>query len=375
MKEGLFITCDVCSDKFPYPKSNPEHRHPELELGGVPINFWGEIFGLKIDEFIVDQNEIGIRKFHKLLPLDRTEIFSQNEGSTPLIKLESLSSSINVFLKDESENPTGSFKDRGMPLLVGECCVLDKKRIAIPSTGNAAASLVSYAKLAGIEPIIFLPKNVDKSKIKEIGEEATLIFDVDLIQSYEHFFDFCRKDEETHNAFPATNPIYIQGLKTAAYEIYMQMNNKSPDWIILPCGSGGNILGYYQGFKDLFNMGLISSFPKFVSVQIRGADPIAYGIENDISEELPVISNPVYSKAEAIASDTCFNYFKIKNMLKETNGFPISVSDSEINDVKEYNRLEFSSRCVFPALSLIKNEIKAGEAVLLVGTAKARSEY
>ena len=372
--EILSLQCDVCSQLFNYPLSQIEHRHPDLEIGGVPINFWQAVYKLNSVNLTKDTNAKGILKFRRMLPFEGIEIVSQNEGNTPLRKIESLSTNAQILLKDESKNPTGSFKDRGMPLLFAEAKLLNKKRAAIPSTGNAGISFVSYSQLAGIEPVVFLPKNTSQAKIDMMRQNASLVFDKDLIQSYEHFFEFCRKDEDTYNGFPATNIAYIQGLKTAAYEVYMQLNGNVPDWLVLPCGSGGNILGYFQGFQDLQKMGLINRLPRFVSVQIAGADPITYGLQNQIKDRIPILPDVVSWRAEAIASDTCFNYLKIVDILQTTNGLATSVSDEEIDRVGDFNGLEFSSRSVFPALTTIQSQLKQGETVILVGTAKNRKE-
>lgn len=373
--EKLSLKCDICGQLFSYPLTHPEHRHPDLEIGGVPVNFWRAVYLLNITNFTADMNARGILKFRRMLPFEGVEIVSQDEGNTPLKKLDVLSTdNTDILLKDESVNPTGSFKDRGMPLLIAEAKLLGKKKAAIPSTGNAGISFVSYAELAGIEPIVFLPQNTPQAKIDMMQQKATLVFDQDLVESYKHFFDFCRKDENIYNGFPATNMAYIQGLKTAAYEVYVQLNANIPDWLILPCGSGGNIVGYFQGFQDLQMMGLIDRLPRFVSVQIVGADPITYGFQRQIMDRIPVLNNPTFSRAEAIASDTCFNYLKIQDILRITNGLATSVTDEDIDQVNGFQELEFSSRSVFPALTAIQSEIKQSETVVLVGTAKNRKE-
>jgi len=370
----LTLNCNVCSQSFNYPLTQPEHRHQDLEIGGVPINFWQAVYQLSVADLIVDNGVEGILRFRHMLPLEGAEIVSQGEGNTPLRKLDILSTGADILLKDESLNPTGSFKDRGMPFLIAEAKLLNKKKAAIPSTGNAGISFVTYANLANIEPVVFLPQDTPQAKIDMMKNNATLVFDRDLIQSYEHFFSFCRQAPDTYNGFPATNTAYIQGLKTAAYEIYMQLNCHSPDWVIIPCGSGGNIVSYFQGFQDLQRMGLIDKQPRFVPVQIEGADPITYGFEHQIRDRVPVLSNPVFSRAEAIASDTCFNYFKIQDILRATNGLAISVTDEQIDQDRSFDGLEFSSRSIFPALAKIQNLIKQGETVVLIGTAKNRKE-
>lgn len=367
--ENISLKCDYCQQEFKYPYTQNEHRHQEYEIGGVPINLFTLRYDLA-DFGIVDIQNLKDIEYRKMLPYDN-KVVTQNEGNTPLVRASLPNIRGKIFIKDESANPTGSFKDRGMSQMVTEIKLLGKKKAAIPSTGNAGISFISYSRIANVEPIVFLPKTTPKEKIKSMNGDSTLIFDDDLIQSFEHFFEFCRHNPDVYNGFPATNSTYLQGLKTSAYEIYAQLG-QSPDWVLLPCGSGGNIVGCYQGFNDLLRLKLISHFPKFVSVQIQGADPITYGYRNHITNQLPILENPIHSKAEAIASDTCFNYFRIQDVLKITSGTAVSITDSEIENTKGFENFEFSSRSVIPALNHINNSIRPEETVVLIATARNR---
>jgi len=147
------------------------------------------------------------------------------------------------------------------------------------------------------------------------------------------------------------------------------LNNKLPDWIVIPCGSGGNIVSQYQACLDLLDLGVISKLPKFVSVQIEGADPITVGYNTQQMDKVLILDNMAESKAEGIASDTCFNYFKIINILRKTNGLALSVSDSEIDAIKSYKHLEYTSLSVFAALNKLKSMVSKNETVVLIGTA------
>ncbi|MDD2482753.1 MAG: pyridoxal-phosphate dependent enzyme [Candidatus Shapirobacteria bacterium] len=366
--ENISLKCDFCQQQFGYPYTQNEHRHPEYEIGGVPINLLTMRYDLT-DIGPIVQGNYDI-EYRKMLPY-RDKIISQNEGHTPLLKINLPDSTGNFFIKDESTNPTGSFKDRGISQLVTEIKSLGKKKGAIPSTGNAGISFVSYSNIADIEPIVFLPETTSSEKLKLVKDNATLVFDKDLIKSFEHFFEFCRENPDIYNGFPSTNNTYLQGLKTTAYEIYSQLG-QVPDWVFLPCGSGGNIVGCYQGFLDLLKIGLTDHLPRFVSVQCEGADPITYGHKNKILNHVPILENPTQSKAEAIASDTCFNYFRIQNILQLTHGTAVSVSDKEIENIQGFDNFEFSSRSVIPAVTKINHLIKSDDIVTLIGTAKNR---
>jgi len=370
------IFCDICKRNFSYPEALQAHRHLDLEIGGVPINFWTPVYHLpKQNNLVTDKDQKGVLKYRDYLPVDNLTAYSKNEGGTPLRQLDNLSKKhkIKLYLKDESANPTGSFKDRGMPLLLASAKTANKKRVAIPSTGNAAVSLAFYARAFGLEAIVFIPETTAYFKKKAIIDaKATIVKDKNLIESYEHFFSFCRKNSDVYNGFPANNIPYLQGLKTMAYEIFLQLGNKVPDWLIVPCGSGGNLVGQYQGFRDLIKMGLADKIPHLVSVQIKGADPITVGFQKKQIDKIEILKSPCDSKAEAIASDTCFNYFKIIKTLMETGGRAISVKDEDIDHVTDFGWLEYSSLSIFPALEKLSKEIKKESIVVIIGTALKR---
>jgi len=360
------LSCDICGYEEKY-SINPVHEHPELELGGVPLNIWTPKYNLKkIKNILINNSQKGIMKFNNLIPINLNKNIVSNEGNTPLIKIDG------AYLKDESNNPTGSFKDRGIASLVSEAIYYGIKTIAIPSTGNAAISLGYYGTRAGIETIVFIPSNTSFEKIEKIKNNSEIIMDSNIIESYEHFFRFCKKNKEIYNGFPANNIAYLQGLKTISYELFIQLNDNVPDSIIIPVGSGGNLVGIYYGFKDLVSIGLAKKMPRLISVQLNDADPITQGFIKNQTDKLLILNSIPQTKAEAIASDTCFNYFKILNIFLETGGEAISVSEKEIENSFEYN-LEYSSRAIFPALKkLSKNNVDFGN-VVLIGTASKKS--
>lgn len=356
------LYCDFCGFNGKDPR---KHEHRELEVGGVPMNIWTPVYSLPSS--LEPKNHLaGLRKFEDYIPFDLDTRVVEDEGETPLLHWGG-----HIFLKDESYNPTNSFKDRGMAVLVSNTLRSGKKKVAIPSTGNAAISLGHYACRAGLESIVFIPKNTPQSKVNEIEKNSSIVFSEDLIKSFEKFFHFCKTDNSIYNGFPTNNLPYLQGLKTLAYEIFLQMG--VPDWIVLPVGSGGNVVAQYWGFNDLVRMGLTDKIPQFVTVQIEGADPITVGNRRKQFDKVVIIDEPTESKAEAIASDTCFNYFKILKILEESRGLAVSVTDFELEEIEHLvSHLEYSSLSVFSALKKISVFIKPDANVVLVGTAGKR---
>lgn len=354
------VKCDYCNASWQY-DSELHHRHTELEIGGVPQNTFTVT---STPTKLALTNETGIRAFQSVIPFAIK--VSLGEGNTPLTLLEDLCGpSQQIYLKDESRNPTKSFKDRGIAVMVSDALRAGKERIAIPSTGNAAISLAKYASSSGIIPEIFVPEATPTEKIMML-EDAEIKFCRDLIACYEECLEYCFSEREVYNGFPAVNIPYLQGVKTISYEIFLEMDGV-PDTVLIPCGSGGNIVGIYQGFKELQDLNLTSRIPTIVSIQVKGADPITVGHKRSI-EDTVILESIVDSKAEAIASDTCFNYKKIMRILSKTNGKAVSVTDAEIENNMYSKELEYSSNSVFAALRKVN---KPGTTVL-IGTAGKR---
>ncbi|KUK84272.1 MAG: Pyridoxal-5'-phosphate-dependent enzyme, beta subunit [Microgenomates bacterium 39_6] len=352
------LVCDICGKKYKYPEGLTDHSHPEFDIGGVPVNIWTLEYDLKFKGDLSDLAPFGYGSKQ------------YDVGNTPLNRTYFMGArSFNVYIKDESVNPTGSFKDRGFPFLLYDAKKSLKLKVAIPSTGNAAISLVYFSRFYQIEPIVFIPETTEKSKKRLLKEKAEVIEDKDLVRSYEHFINYCRRNPSIYNGLPVSNLSYLQGIKSISFEIFKQLG-RAPDWVIIPCGSGANIVGQYEGFRNLFEIGLIKKIPRLVPVQILGADPITVGFTKKNFSKVMVLKNPTFSRAKAIASDTCFNYFKIMKILRATNSLPVSVTDLEIEKyAKIYPGYEFSSLSVFAALEKIKTKIDKNETVVLVVTA------
>lgn len=359
------LYCDVCKKSFPFSKTIiTNHLHSNLDIDGIPINFWTPFY-----DYSDSEKEILTKKWS-------SKDLTFGDGNTNLYKDNYLSNKYKseIFIKDETTNSTGSFKDRGFPLLLADAINEDKNKIAIPSTGNAAISLCFYARKNNLTPLIFAPKNISQKKKEIITKYADVIFDNDIIESWNHFFSYCKNHQEIYNGFTVTNIPYQQGLKNIMLEIFLQLGNKIPDWIIIPCGSGGNFVSQYQACLDLKQMKFSKKLPKFVSVQIKGADPLTVGFNKKQYKEIVILKNIKKSKAEGIIADTCFNYFKIMDILKKTKGKAISVTDKEIDLLKnkENEKIEYTSLSVFAALEKLKPFIKKGEKVVLILTAKRK---
>lgn len=358
------IKCDICDSVFSYPYNISQHKHPEYELGGVPANVW-----TLICEGEINETKKGSNLFRYFNCDFISSQISLGEGNTSLIEVEQ-----NLYIKDESTNPTGSFKDRGMPFLMNEALYSGKKKIAICSTGNAAISLIQYAKAYGVKPIVFVPKDLPKKK-REMLDADEIHYSENIITCFEDFFAFCEENEDVFNGFLSTDPAYIMGLASLSYEIYDQLNETVPDYIFLPCASGGNIVAQFSGWKRMLDKGEIKRMPRFVFVQIEGGNPVQQGFEHKQRDKLYVIEEPADSKT-ILSSDTCFNYFKIYEMLEDKHAIACSIQDSDIDklDMELKMKYDYTSLSVIAAFEKMKNELKENEKAVLIMTAKNRGE-
>jgi len=224
-----------------------------------------------------------INQYRKYLPItDKTPVVTLNEGNTPLIHARHLSkllaNGIEVYLKYEGLNPTGSFKDRGMTVAVSKALEEGSKAVMCASTGNTSASAAAYAARAGIKCIVIIP-----SGAIALGKLAqALIHGAKVIAIDGNFDDALTLVKEITEKYPITlvnsiNPYRIEGQKTGAFEICDALDGAAPDYHVIPVGNAGNITAYWKGYKEYNKAGKIKSLPKMVGFQAEGAAPIVKG--------------------------------------------------------------------------------------------------
>ncbi len=267
-----------------------------------------------------------IARYRKYLPITKkTPIVSLNEGDTPLIYACHLSSllakDIEVYLKYEGLNPTGSFKDRGMTVAVSKAVEEGSKAVMCASTGNTSASAAAYAARAGIKCIVLIP-----SGMIALGKLAqALIHGAKVIAIEGNFDDALTLVKEITDKYPITlvnsiNPYRIEGQKTGAFEICDALEGNAPDYHVIPVGNAGNITAYWKGYKEYNKEGKIKNLPKMVGFQAEGAAPIVRGHVVKKPETIATaikIGNPASWKQAVAARD-------------ESGGEIDMVSDEEI---------------------------------------------
>ena len=275
----------------------------------------------------------GVWRYRELLPVLRgSKPVTMGEGATPLVRLDRLAERLGVrraFVKHEGQNPTGSFKDRGMTVAVTLARAVGARAVVVASTGNTAASVSAYAARAGLRSIVVVPQG--KTALGKLGQ--SILYGADVVEIQGSFDDalaaVMKAVEEDHRLYPLNsfNPWRLEGQKTLAYEVAEWLGD-APDWLVVPVGNAGNISAIWKGFKELYRYGLISKLPRMAGIQAAGAAPLAAAWEKGLQQ--PLFVDKPETVATAIRIGRPVNWPKAMAAVKESNGLFISVSDDEI---------------------------------------------
>lgn len=274
--------------------------------------------------------------FLPLLPINSLESLPNlRVGNTPLYKVRSQNpenKASDLFIKDDSQNPTFSFKDRASAVVSAWARENGINTIAAASTGNAGSSLAGICAAQGQKAIIFVPASAPIAKLTQIVMYGATIVPVE--GTYDDAFDLCVAATEAYgfyNRNTAFNPLTIEGKKTVSLELYSQLGYEAPGRVYVPVGDGVIISGVFKGFEDLLKLGIIDQMPEIVAVQAEGSSNLMKNME---SEEFMLFGSSTV--ADSISVDIPRNFRMAKAYLKKYNGAWVSVTDAEI--------LEASSR-------------------------------
>ncbi|MEP7270912.1 MAG: threonine synthase [Acidobacteriota bacterium] len=273
-------------------------------------------------------------RYREVLPVkDEANVLTLGEGWTPLTRAARLADRLgldHLYFKDESLNPTGSFKARGLCLAVSMALELGVRKLAIPSAGNAAGALAAYAALAGLEAHIFMPRDTplaNRIECEVTGAHVTLLdglitdcgAEVAKRKDAEGWFDVSTLKE----------PYRIEGKKTMGYELAEQMGWRLPDAILYPTGGGTGLIGMWKAFDEMQEMGWIDSRrPRMYSIQATGCAPIVRAFEQGLSEA------PEFENAQTVASGLrvprAIGDFIMLDILRKSGGSALAVDDQEM---------------------------------------------
>jgi threonine synthase len=286
----------------------------------------------------------GVWRYRELiLPVPEQYIISRPEGNTGLypVGIENCGSGRighrriglyagleHLFLKHEGENPTGSFKDRGMTVGVTMANLCGAQAVACASTGNTSASLASYAAQAGMRAIVFLPAdNVARGKLAQ-----SLAYGATIIQVEGNFDDAMHLVEQVCSEsgiylLNSLNPFRIEGQKAIGFEILQQLGWEAPDWLVLPAGNLGNTSAIGKAFRQAYQLSLIGHMPRFAAIQAEGANPFYRSFKQGFAGFEPVNAQTV---ATAIKIGNPVSYTRARRVIEESNGIVEEVTDEEI---------------------------------------------
>ena len=274
-------------------------------------------------------------RYRELMPLfDGEQPLTLGEGWTPLIHTRRLGETLGLerlFVKDESLNPTNSFKARGLSAAVTRAALLGARVLSVPSAGNAANAMAAYAAAAGIEARVFMPRDVKVPFIRECELYGAQVELVDgLITDAGRIAAERGKAIGWYDVSTLKEPYRIEGKKTMAYELGEQLEWRFPDWIIYPTGGGTGMVGMWKAFEEMEHIGwkTAGTRPKMVSVQAEHCAPIVRAFES--GAERSEMWQHARTVADGLRVPKAIGDFLVLRAVRESGGTAVAVSDEDM---------------------------------------------
>jgi len=285
---------------------------------------------------IIKTAEGGVWNYREFLPVESDKIITMGEGNTPLVEapnLESLLEINNVFIKNETLNPTGTFKDRCMTVAISKAVEFNATAVILGSAGNAASAAAAYATRANMPCYVLIPAVTPIERVVQTALYGGRIIRIDgTVNDCIDMIHFVQKEYGWHNVTTANvyNPYQGEGPKTIAYEIARQLNWKTPDWILVPIGGGGILSAIWRGFKEMYEIKVIDKLPRMVGLQADGCASVVKAFkEKKKSHEIEDWGKP-NTIAAAIADPYPLDGQIALESIYESHGYAEWVSDEEI---------------------------------------------
>jgi threonine synthase len=321
--------------------------------------------------------EKSLWRYREVLPLPvNVEPVSLGEGGTPLLRAQKFGGDIDLWIKDESLNPTQSFKARGMSVAVSMAKHFGATKLAVPSAGNAGGALAAYAARAGLAAHIFMPRDTPRANIiecRELGAHVTLI--EGLITDCGAEIAERKTKEGWFDVSTLKEPYRVEGKKTLGYELAEQFSWELPDLILYPTGGGTGLIGMWKAFDEMQALGWIGTKrPRMFAVQAAGCAPIvrAFDAGEKSAGEFP----NAHTIASGLRVPKAIGDFLILNVLRQSNGGAIAVADKEMIGVtREVGASEGlfvapEAAACFAGLKSLRSagKIRSGERVVVFNT-------
>jgi threonine synthase len=321
--------------------------------------------------------EKSLWRYREVLPLPNdVEPVSLGEGGTPLLPAKNFSGDIDLWIKDESLNPTQSFKARGMSVAVSMAKHLGATKLAVPSAGNAGGALAAYAARAGLKAHIFMPRDTPEANVIEcceLGAHVTLIHG--LITDCGAEVARRKTEEGWFEMSTLKEPYRVEGKKTLGYELAEQCDWELPEVILYPTGGGTGLIGMWKAFDEMEALGWIGrKRPRMFAVQAAGCAPIVRAFEagEKSAAEIP----DAHTIASGLRVPRAIGDFLILNILRQSNGGAIAVDDREMTRIaREVGSTEGlfiapEAAACFAALKSLRSagKIDSGQRVVIFNT-------
>ena len=284
-------------------------------------------------------------RYFEVLPVkDEKKIVSLGEGMTPLHRLNKLASSFNLsslLMKDESVNPTGSFKARGISTAVSKVKEFGIDRCIIPTAGSAGIAMAAYCAKAGIKCTVVMPEHtpdVFKKQCKHFGAELFVVNG--LINECAKKVEELKKQKDHFDVSTMKEPYRVEGKKTIGYEIAEQMDWQLPDVVICPVGGGTGLVGIWKAFKEIIALGWIKEpLPRMIAVQAANCAPLLASYKDTLNWKQNFSPQP--SLAYGLAVPYPFGIDLMRKVINESKGEVIAITEKEMSDgVKEIEKEE-----------------------------------
>jgi len=291
---------------------------------GLPLRVDYDLSRVRVGLEDLRERPPSLWRYHEVLPLPPDQAVSLGEGFTPLLEVER-----NVWVKDESRNPTGSFKARGMAVAVSMAKLLGARALAAPSAGNAAGALAAYGARAGLPVTVAMPEDTPAPFFSECELYGAEVHRVKgTIADAGRFL----REHGVPGAFDISTlrePYRIEGKKTMAFELVEQFAGEPPEVVIYPTGGGTGLVGMWKAFDEMERLGWIARGrrPRFVSVQAAGCAPVVRGFREGAERTEPW-PDPV-TRAYGLRVPSPIGGFICLRVLRESRGTAIAVTDEE----------------------------------------------
>ncbi len=333
MKNITGLRCVSCGTV--YQPEELDYTCPECgtRKGTLEVIYDYDSAGREFKEKIRESTFSDIKRYSPLLPVDDLDNLPPLKvGGSPLYDFSGFTDRVDrLWIKDDSGNPTASYKDRATVLAIAAARQKGIATMTCASTGNAASSLAGLAAASGMETVIFVPEAAPEAKIAQLLIYGANVFAVK--GSYDEAYDLCLQAAEKYdwyNRSAAIHPYLVEGKKTGALEMADQLGWQTPDRVFVSVGDGSIISGLCKGFKELKEIGLIEEPPEVIGVQAEGADTIASAYAEFDGGSVPIKEQIASTMADSISVGKPRDIVKAVKYVWENGGRYLTVSDSEI---------------------------------------------